>query len=359
MSIRTDLGQAAQAVSALPEVIAERCVHTLAEIASCRACVDVCPQRAWVIDEQMLGIDESRCDGCDLCVAACPQRAIVTRFSPARRTSAVKGMALAHCAHAQVAGAKEALMPCVHAIAIGDLLRLYRDGVRDLITSVGDCAGCARGSAVHLAERIEQINALLAERGQESLTHRRLDATRWLQLWNQLNEPAAQDRVSRRAFFRNALKGPASRLQEALETLQGEPTPPGVLLPRGAPTDRLPFVPAIDPARCNGCDACVRLCPHGALVLEEALGAGGAYRIEPEQCTGCALCADVCERQAIGVEPWGRAKSERLALQSHRCAACGVGFHVPRLPGRAPPTELLCPICSHVNHHKNLYQVLD
>ncbi|MEA3274730.1 MAG: 4Fe-4S binding protein [Pseudomonadota bacterium] len=357
MSILTELGQAAQAGVALPEVIADRCVHTLAEIASCTACLDACPQGAWIIDEEMLGIDEARCDGCDLCVPACPQGAIVTRFSPARRKSAGKGVALAHCARSTVTGAREALMPCVHAIATVELLRLYRDGTRYVITSAGDCARCERGAGVSLKQRIEQINGLLSDRGQEPLIHRQLSATPWLQIWDQVNESAAKGGVSRRAFFRNAIKAPAERLEEALETLHGAPTPPGVLLPRLSPSDRLPFAPAIDAARCNGCDACVQLCPHGAIALQEDEGASCAYRILPEQCTGCALCADVCEQQAVGIEPWGRVKREQVALQAHRCPACGVRFHVPR--EREAPTGRLCRICTQVNHHKNLYQVLD
>ena len=42
-------------LKALPTVLAERCVHTQLMQASCRSCVDVCPVKAWVMDDEALG----------------------------------------------------------------------------------------------------------------------------------------------------------------------------------------------------------------------------------------------------------------------------------------------------------------
>ena len=62
----------------LPTVITERCVHTQLTQASCRACVDSCPVKAWVLDDETLSIDTGACDGCGLCASACPQGAIIS-----------------------------------------------------------------------------------------------------------------------------------------------------------------------------------------------------------------------------------------------------------------------------------------
>jgi Fe-S-cluster-containing hydrogenase component 2 len=50
----------------------------------------------------------------------------------------------------------------------------------------------------------------------------------------------------------------------------------------------------IDPERCTGCGACVKVCPVGAIALMD-----GRARVDDETCTGCGACLDVCPQQAI------------------------------------------------------------
>ena len=128
-----DLARSTTEQTTIPDVRAERCVHSVTEQAGCRACVDACPTGAWIIDDEMLGIDPDRCDGCDLCVAACPEAAILQRFRPAVRNTIHGTVALACCQHSQVAGEDVPRMPCLHAIGVSDLLRLARDQVRYLV----------------------------------------------------------------------------------------------------------------------------------------------------------------------------------------------------------------------------------
>jgi NADH-quinone oxidoreductase subunit F len=54
---------------------------------------------------------------------------------------------------------------------------------------------------------------------------------------------------------------------------------------------------SVDPAACDGCGACVKACPRGAVVkMERKL-----FRIDEEKCTKCGICSDVCTRRAIRV----------------------------------------------------------
>ena len=67
---------------------------------------------------------------------------------------------------------------------------------------------------------------------------------------------------------------------------------------------RLTFV-YIDPAKCDGCGACVSACPESAIEG----GADLIHVIAPELCTGCGKCMAVCPQNAIvrmdvaGVKP--------------------------------------------------------
>jgi len=351
-----ELQSSAQSDLVLPEVIAERCVHALMEKATCRACVDACPRDAWVIDEDMLGIDTGRCDACDLCVPVCPQGAIEGRFSPSFQATDQGGAAFAACEYAGVSSRREGVMPCLHALGISDLLQLRRKGAGFLVTSRADCASCERGGAKRLEQWLEETNCLLESRGQSPLKHRDLDATTWLKTFRRIRALAAARTLDRRAFFRNAVKLPKERLDAAVEDMTDVFLPPAMLLEGGSRDALYPCVPSIDPECCNGCDACVRLCPQNAILLENKEQIGYAYSIHAEHCSGCGICIDVCEQNAVSLKFLSPTGTDRIPLRDERCQDCGAEFHVP-LGGA--DGEAVCWVCRKTSRHRNLYQVLD
>ena len=220
----------------IPEVIAERCVHSHCEVASCTRCVDACPHEAWLLDDASLKIDTARCDGCGLCVAACTESALVGR------TPAVE------------------------------------------VTPV----------------------------------------------------------INPRQFLRKPLTLSAEQSMAAPVAL-----PP------------IPLIPTFSVENCNGCDACVQLCPHQALQLaKHEDGQALAYQVQAERCTGCGICVDVCERDAVTVRQMERMDSAEILLEipleQARCKACGSHFHYP-VDGDT--VRQYCQICAHTNHHRQLFQV--
>jgi Pyruvate/2-oxoacid:ferredoxin oxidoreductase delta subunit len=340
----------------LPEVIGERCVHALIESAGCRACADACPKDAWVIAEDMLGIDTRRCDGCDLCVPACPQGAIAGRFHTSLLGTAQGAVAFAACAPSGVTDYKEGLMPCLHAIGMSDLLQVRRRGASLLVTCCGDCGNCARGEAKRLEQHLDATNRLLCSRELAPLEHRNLTPEAWINALLRARELAATRALDRRAFFHSAVEIPRKKVDALLEDATGSFVPPGLLLDGDVKGALFPFVPQFDARRCNGCDACVRLCPQGAVRLEARDTGAGSYRIDAGRCSGCGICADVCEQHAVAVASLAPSEQGWIPLQAGRCPVCGVGFHVP---AQGEDQESLCWVCSRTDHHRILYQVLE
>ncbi|EPR42827.1 4Fe-4S ferredoxin, iron-sulpur binding domain-containing protein [Desulfovibrio sp. X2] len=57
---------------------------------------------------------------------------------------------------------------------------------------------------------------------------------------------------------------------------------------------------ALDRAACVGCGACVAVCPHAVLALDET---GKARLADPGGCMECGACATNCAAAAITVRP--------------------------------------------------------
>ncbi|MBI2570812.1 MAG: 4Fe-4S binding protein [Candidatus Schekmanbacteria bacterium] len=51
------------------------------------------------------------------------------------------------------------------------------------------------------------------------------------------------------------------------------------------------------PAACNGCGACVKVCPHGVLAMEERK----ARLVAEERCIECGACQLNCHEGAVQV----------------------------------------------------------
>jgi len=335
-----------------PEVIAERCVHSVMEQASCRACVDACPRGAFVLDDERLGIDTSRCDACGLCVPACPQAAVVDAFSPAIYRIGGESVAFAACAAALPRIGEPGVLPCLHSLGLRQLLSLRREGVVRLELSRADCHVCPRGRATPIETHLEAARQILEGRGLVAMTAAFLAPGPWSEA---RVAAARQPRPSldRRAFFRQAI---GSAVEQAVRRAEGEggSAPPdnrlGRYFPSTAAGQVVPFAPRIDEGLCTGCDACARLCPTGAIRVE-----ADAYRLDPDACTGCGICVDVCTRGAVVIEPLAVPSQTFVTLYRRRCRACGVHFHSPRADGGAG----LCTVCAVTNHHQRLFQVLD
>lgn len=337
----------------LPLIKGESCVHAMIGSASCRACVDVCPQNAWQIDDESVALDTNLCDGCGLCVPTCPVGAISHEYRLEHYSYENEVIAFVVCEYAEVECDKGRI-PCLHSFGFHDLLKNYRQGIHKIFVSSGNCDECPRGCVERLSNRISSLNRMLLQRSKSTIKLIQVPPAECPDLIKQFS-PVTGKKISRRFFFQ---AGAASLIQikdEVNGSINTGLIPPGNLLPVEQASDMTIFSPQFNDKKCIGCDACVRLCTHNALQIVDDNNEM-YYQIEDDNCTGCQLCTDVCEKNAIQIERWHTRKQEKVLLFPMHCKACGVSFHVPT---SNIPSNGLCHICTNHNHTANLYQVLE
>lgn len=334
------------------EWFGERCIHHRFAAATCRCCVEHCPSQAWRLDEDGLSLDSERCDGCGLCVPACPEQAL--RPPDAYAPAADDGDAALFACDRSGARAGLGIVPCIHALSAGDLLKLYRRRIRRLKLAVADCADCSRRPRLGLEERVARLNRALRHDGLGEIRLAFLSVKAWSRQRQDFS-PGMKAGLDRRAFFRRALHGGLEQLPDGGAEVAAERAnePLGRLLRELGASRLPPNLPEIDPLRCDACLDCVRACPHSALALRGggdagAPGQGLELAISASDCSGCGVCIDLCRPGAITLRHWRPQAQAALGLRlSHHCPQCGMAIHTASqpLPANAP-----CAICRQRHH---------
>lgn len=220
------------------------------------------------------------------------------------------------------------------------LARLYQDGCRRLL--ITETAEGPPDVAVRHKQALKAFAALLASRGLEPMPARRADA---------------ESKAAR------ALRAHREEALTVANWRSSEPDPGAdaaaltALQQIGSDTAEALFAaaPRIDPVKCTGCDACLRVCPGDVLRQINDENGLSCYQAACASCDACGLCVEVCASNAIDIDPMTRTP-ESITLKSWTCAACGVSTHAPA--AQAGPGDGLCPTCRRTGHHKKLFQVL-
>lgn len=353
MGIRTLLDRARHEIE-LPQIVSERCVHSLIEQASCRACVDACPHGAWILNDEELALDTEACDGCGLCRPACPQSAISHDHQPEVRNFNGRNVALVACERAGVEG--EGVVPCLNALDTSFLIQAINHDIHNLLYTRGNCTQCDRsGHAQSFDELTENFCRMLASHGLKRLVAREYQPREWEERRKVSSDESRAQGFSRRGFLGNLMRHAVTQgLHAVSEGLVLEHTIHlSDLLPANTANGIYPHVPKIDPSNCVGCDACVNLCPHHAIVLCKEFS---DYCVDARLCTGCGMCVDVCDAQALQIRNWAKGGCQTVVLRQGSCDTCGVPFHYPQENGQE---RSLCHICAVSDRKSHLYQVME
>lgn len=321
-------------------------MHGVLAIARCRACADACPVHAIALTNESLSVTAAACRGCGLCRPACPEEAIeIAGASFVPLISSRDNVAYVACEKVEAEGAP-GVIPCLQALAKADIERLARENVLRLVTTCGDCEVCMPGSHGRFETLIALTNKVETSRGAGNMIHEPIEPLDWRRRRSAVLASRSDLDQGRRGLFSFIL--PARSGDGPRDAVATSGTAPGPAIER-----LYHYVPKIDGERCSGCDACIRICRHGALSLLSSDGVL-AYRIDAEACTGCRLCVDICEDGAMSVTAAAASGEPNLALVEARCRGCGAPFHRPAVQGEAPP---LCRICQRTDHHRKLHQV--
>ena len=289
-------------------VDASRCLKMRFCDSSCRRCIDICPHNAVSVDGELI-IDPEKCHGCLLCTSVCPVGALeqngdshtcLTKLSkvPEPILGCVRTK---ECSNGTVA--------CLGGLSEEHLVTLYHTLAGRLTLNITLCNDCCNHSII--AQLRQRLDALSTAR--LSYSNCRIEISDSAHNMNYQDES-----VDRRSFFksfRNSLfQSAAVILSTSNEPSERRTEYAGKRVPikrellnrtrKILPQDLVVQIQkhfdsciSFDD-NCTKCQACVAICPTGALKTELA---EESPIFDQLICTGCGLCREFCLDSAVRI----------------------------------------------------------
>lgn len=370
----------------MPDFRANRCTRYRYRYSECRRCADACPHEAISLSDEGAALIAHACKDCNLCVSACHTDAWTSAtFKPIELLrEAIKQPAFGlACEPSGCGPGADATVPCLGAIDAVWLAYMARRRIPVTLHGSGHCAECAHGKtgAAQLRLNLDALDTLLKAATQPATdSEPPHSAPDWLMpvLAQDQCAPRARDQAagrtavaaSRRQLFQRifrldsdapiasgqgstsektpksvpekAIRAGAYAVSERRELLQivcrqKNNAPFHVAYHESLPLLQLNLQPG-----CTVCEACFRVCPTGALQIEESPDEW-ALTFQTDHCVACGVCLEVCQPQVLDAAPSCNAQPEQATItlirqRKQRCVRCDRHF-------ASSTTQKTCPVC--------------
>lgn len=353
-----------------------RCTRYRNRYGECGRCAQACPHGAIELHDAGIRIDPERCRHCALCIDACLTNALESpAYQPIAMLRAAIGQRAWRVACARSGASADTVLPCLGALGPIPMAYLARRGIALSLHGAAHCDDCEHGpgGGARLESNlraVEQLRDAVSREGDANwaLPTRVDDAPAKARSGPATSRAEAEKGVARRQW----LRGVAARVRDDLAQAAGtpatvaEPAPPRAIragayfvpeqrellsivcqradgvVPRVPLDEALPLMDLELQAGCNVCEACFRVCPTGALGIDENPG-DWTLTFQVERCVGCQVCLEVCQRHVLDARPEVQMHHEAaarplLSLTKQRCTRCD-RFFVSAQP------ESHCKVC--------------
>lgn len=278
----------------------------------CARCVEICPAGAIAIDDDII-VNERLCTGCMLCVSACPTDALDASgqdfFSVLGRLRKVPAPVLGCSAKPDIAA--HVKTRCAGFLSEEHLIALAVFLPVPVQLNLTGCAGCGDSGIVEsLNKRWNAVSGKIprllsaairlvedaADLDYHDITYDRRGFFTALKNLTFLHASGVLDKSSTdtaaTAYSAKMVSVKRELLNRALSCAPGE-VRSGIVRH---------YYHTVDVnERCDGCFACVGMCPSGALKAGEKESAP-VLLFNASLCSGCGLCRDFCMNNAVSIE---------------------------------------------------------
>lgn len=340
-----------------PRLRESRCTRYRFRYSECRRCAEACPHDAIALGDTGARIDPQRCRDCGLCVAACHTGAWESEsFQPIELLRQAIRQPAWRVTCAPAGGPADAVLPCLGALPATTLAYLARRGIGVSLHGAGHCEDCAHGAtgAARLQSHLEAVQSLhdaVAREGDADWVMPEVDRAAPRRT---AHAATGAVQATRRGLLRRLVRHATDDLPNAAEPKPAAPTPAGAIRagsyfvpeqrdllqivcrrsddePVSVPIDdTLPLMQLSLQPGCTLCEACFRVCPTGALQIDENPG-DWALTFQTDRCVACLACLEVCQPRVLQAETTvdarpGRAPQCLLAMNKQRCRRCDRHF---------------------------------